>query len=113
MPAYAVDPVFGIPASFGEWCDEAKTKNMTKIVTRENRVGVTKLVRTVNPTNEGSLKGGGLPTTAVGIGASLDESITGGIFVVESKERTRKGDNFDESDISWKHFPAAAEGTLA
>jgi muramoyltetrapeptide carboxypeptidase LdcA involved in peptidoglycan recycling len=86
---------------------------MVRIATRENRVGVTKIVRDVNPTSEGSMKGGGLPTTVVGIGTSLVAELTGGIFVVESVEHTRKGGDFDETDISFKHFPEAEEGELA
>jgi hypothetical protein len=92
----------------GDYVDEISVDTSVELITRKGTDGVTKKVDSVDPTSEFSIKGGGAPTLALGVGAVSIKELEGGVKAVEKKNHTQKRGEYDEFSTNGKHFPGAS-----
>lgn len=93
-----------------DYLDEISLKNNTDVAERRGTNGDVKKVKAYNATNDISLKGGGNPAIAVGIGTLAYTGASGGVKLIQSYEHTEKNTDFDDYTVAAKHYPNGAAG---
>jgi len=92
----------------GDYVDEIKVSGKVETITRRGTDGTTKKLDSYDPTNEFSIKGGGAPTLALGVGGPVLSELTGGVKVVDKRDHTQKSNEYDDFEVSGKHAPGAS-----
>ena len=91
----------------GDFVDEIKVSGKVEVLKRRGTDGLTKKLDSINPENEFSIKGGGAPTLALGVGTVTLSELQGGVKVVEKQDHTQKPNDYDEFESSGIHAPNA------
>jgi hypothetical protein len=92
----------------GDYLDEFSTEGKTDVSERRGTDGAIAKVKDYNPTSEISVKGGGNPAIAVGVGSLSITSLSGGAQMIKSSKHTEKNTDFDDFDLSGTHYPSAS-----
>ncbi len=92
----------------GDFMDEFMIEQKTDVLTRKNSVGVEVKMKTLNPTNDFSFKGGGNPAVTIGVGTVAITGYTSGQKCIGSFKFTEKNAEYSDHDGSGRHLPSAA-----
>jgi len=98
-------------AALGDYLDEIKATFNIETSERRGTNGTITKIKSFNPTNEFSFKGGGDVALVVGVGAFTITGLTGGVKNLSKYEHTDKNNEFDEFDASGKHYPTATNAS--
>jgi hypothetical protein len=93
-----------------DYLDEVKIDFETEVSERRGTSGAFTKVNAFNPTNSVNYKGGGNPAQALGVQTVAITGLTGGVKVVNKYEHTEHNNEFDDYEVSLKHYPGATAG---
>lgn len=108
MPTTITHSIFSYTAD--DYLDEISADFNAEIAERRGTNGDIKKVKSFNLTNDFSMKGGGNPAIAVGVGSITYTGLTGGVKMIPKYTHTEKNTDFDDFACTGKHYPNGSAG---
>lgn len=94
----------------GDYLDEVDVDFNTEVAERRGTSGDIKKVKDFNPTNDLTVKGGGQPAISVGVATLAVTGLTGGVKMCSKFGHTEKSNDFDDFNLTAKHYPGGSAG---
>jgi len=107
MPTTLTHGLHSIGTGIGDWLDTFKWDPKIEVSERRNTAGVFGKVKSFNPTNEFSFKGGGDMGIGLGTGSLSITGMSGGCHLIKSSLRNEDSHDFDGHEVGGTHYPGA------